>query len=318
MEPVVLIVNPAAGRGLAGAKLSQVQDWVAKNAPHVLVRVTSAPGHASELVGATTAATRIVVVGGDGTVHEAVRGLAPRQKLGIVPIGSGNDIARMAGLLGGGLAQKLATAVWGETRSFDMGVVNGEPYVSSATAGLDAEVARRALTAPRYLRGLPRYLWALFAVIRSMELPRASVRVDGREVYQGPILITAVMNSPTYGGGFHIAPMADPSDARLDLIWAQEFSKLGVIGILPRLVLGRHVGHPRIGHRAGFEFEVEFDREVQLQSDGELLDASDSMRVRVEPAALQIACEPAAREGLTLRAEKEPLEKAKPVAGALG
>ncbi|WP_457637625.1 diacylglycerol/lipid kinase family protein [Oceanithermus sp.] len=300
MEPVTVIVNPAASRGKAGAALGKIRSWVRYRCPEAELVVSEHPGHVAEVAAATPPGSRIVAVGGDGTVHEVLGVIGPRQTLGIVPIGSGNDIARMAGLLGRGLESSLETAVWGEARRYDLGVANGEPFGSSATAGLDASVARRAFAAPRFLRGLPRYLWALLLELRDLSLPEARVEVDGREVYQGKVLITAAMNSPTYGGGFLIAPMARPDDGRLDLIRAGSFGRLGVLGILPRLVFGKHLSHPQVGHAAGVTFAIEFDREVPLQADGELLEASNRLEVRVRPGELLIASDPRA-------SEKDPL-----------
>jgi len=307
VDPAVILVNPAAGRGRTGAKLARIQSWVRRWAPEVPVWVTERPGHASEMVQLAPPDARVVAVGGDGTAHEVVRALGPGQVLGLVPVGSGNDIARMAGLHRAGLERALSTALWGGVVRFDRGIVNGEPFASSATAGLDASVARRAFDAPRFLRGLPRYLWALLSVLRELELPQARVWVDGEEVYAGPMLLGAAMNSATYGGGFPIAPMARPDDGRIELVWAGAFSRAGVLGILPRLMLGRHLGHPRIGHRGGVEVRVAFDRPVPLQSDGEVLPAAEALEVRVEPAALPIAADPGAREGTLAREERRPV-----------
>lgn len=307
MEPAVILVNPAAGRGRVGGKLAHIQAWVRRWAPEVPVWVTEGPGHASELTRRAPANARVVAVGGDGTVHEVVRALGPAQVLGLVPLGSGNDVARMVGLHRYGLGRALSTALWGGVLRFDRGVVGGEPFASFATAGFDASVARRAFDAPRYLRGLPRYLWALMAVLRQLELPQATVRADGEEVYRGPLLLGAAMNSATYGGGFPLAPMARPDDGRLELIWAGTFSKAGVLGILPRLMLGRHLSHPRIGHRGAMRVEINFDRPVPLQTDGEVLPPSEVFEVGLEPAALPIAADPRARAGLQASEERTPV-----------
>ena len=297
---MIIIVNPAAGRGRAGAVLGRIQGWVRDRVPEAELIISERPGHIVEIVRQAPPDSRIVAVGGDGTVHEVLGGFGPRHKLGIVPIGSGNDIARMAGLLRRGLEASLAVAVWGEVKRYDFGLANGEPFASGATAGLDASVARRAFSAPRFLRGLPRYLWALMLELRHLNLPRVQITVDGRSVYEGPMLITAVMNSPTYGGGFKIAPMAVADDARFDLVWAGSFSRFGVLRILPRLVFGKHLTHPQIGHTAGLTFSAEFDREVPLQADGELMDSSSRLEVEIRPGQLPIANDPRA-------AEKEPL-----------
>jgi len=314
----VIIVNPAAGRGQAGAALERIQGWLRDWVPEAELFVSRGPGHVGELVRRAPLGSRVVLVGGDGTVHEALGAMRREQELGIVPVGSGNDIARMAGLLRRGLESALTVAVWGEVKRFDLGLANGEPFGSSATAGFDAAVARRSFAAPRFLRGLSRYLWALMLELRYLDLPAVRVWVDGVEVYEGPMLLTAVMNSQTYGGGFKIAPMAEPDDASLDLVWAGSFGRLGVLGILPRLVFGKHLSHPHVGHAAGREFVVEFDREVPLQADGEMLEPSRRLEVRVLPGELYIASDPRVAEMEPLLAvEREPAPEAAP-AGVVG
>ncbi len=307
MDPAVIVVNPVAGRGLAGSRIARIKAWVHRWAPEVPVWTTESPGHASELTRMSPPDARVVAVGGDGTAHEVVRALGPGQVLGLVPSGSGNDIARMAGLHRMGLERALATALWGGIARFDRGCVGNEPFASSATAGFDAAVAERAEAAPGYLRGLPRYLWALASVLGDLELPRAIALVDGKEVYSGPMLLGAVMNSTTYGGGFPIAPMARPDDGRMEFIWAGAFGRAGVLGILPRLLLGRHLGHARVGHRGGMNVRIVFDRPVQLQTDGEALPASDILEVSIEPGALPVATDYGSRESLRARAEKKPI-----------
>jgi len=317
---VIIIVNPAAGRGQAGAALGRIQKWVRQRAPEVELLISEYPGHATELVRQAPPDARIVAVGGDGTVHEVVGGLGLRQKLGIVPIGSGNDIARMAGLLRRGLEAALTVAVWGGVSRYDLGLANGEPFASGATAGLDASVAKRAFSAPKPLRGLPRYLWALMLELRHLSLPRVQIEVDGRPVYEGPMLITAVMNSPTYGGGFKIAPMARPDDGRFDLIRAGSFGRLGVLGILPRLIVGKHLSHPQVGHTPGLTFAIEFDREVPMQADGELMEPGRRLEVQIRPGELLIANDPRAAEATPLLSvERElPAEGVATPAGVVG
>ncbi len=93
----------------------------------------------------------------------------------------------------------------------------GEAFGASLGIGFDALVAKRALAAPSFLRGMPRYLYALFSVLKDLRLPEGRVLVDGEEVYRGRLLLLAAMNGPTYGGGIPIAPMADPRDGLLSL-----------------------------------------------------------------------------------------------------
>ncbi|GGM92300.1 diacylglycerol kinase [Thermus composti] len=282
-----VIVNPAAGRGkvgrLSGAILKAARERGAK------AFLTEGPGHATELAQKAPEGARVVAVGGDGTVHEVLRGLAGTEKtLGVVPIGSGNDFARMLGLLGLPWPKALEHALFAPEEAVDLGWVNGEPFGASLGIGFDALVAKKALSAPPFLRGMPRYLYALFGVLRELRLPEGRVLLDGALVYQGPLLLLAVMNGPAYGGGIPIAPMADPRDGRLSVVLARRFSRLGVVLILPRLLLGRHLSHPEVVALAGREVAVDFPHPVPAHADGELLPEAASYRAEVVPLGLRV------------------------------
>lgn len=285
-----VIVNPAAGRGrvgrLSGAILRAAREKGAR------AFLTEGPGHAAELARQAPKGARVVAVGGDGTVHEALSGVAGTDKaLGVVPIGSGNDFARMLRLRRRPWPEALEHALFAPLRAVDLGYVNGLPFGASLGLGFDALVARKAFSAPPFLRGMPRYLYALALVLKDLNLPSARVQVDGEEVYQGPALLLAVMNGPTYGGGIPIAPMADPADGVLHGVLAGRLGRPGVLGILPRLLLGRHLGHKEVRVYAGGRFAVEFDQPVEAHADGELLGAALRFQVELKPLGLLVVGE---------------------------
>ena len=285
-----VIVNPAAGRGrvgrFSGAILKAAREKGAK------AFLTEGPGHASYLAKEAPEGARVVAVGGDGTVHEVLSGVAGTDKgLGVVPIGSGNDFARMLRLRKRPWPEALEHALFAPLRAVDLAYVNGLPFGAFLGIGLDALVAKRALTAPPFLRGMPRYLFALALVLKDLELPLAQVQVDGEKAYEGPALLFALMNAPTYGGGIPIAPMASPEDGLLHGVLAGRFSRLGVLGILPRLLLGRHLGHREVRVLAGRRFGVRFDREVEAHADGEPLGAFRTFQVELRPLGLLVVGE---------------------------
>ncbi len=289
-------MNPAAGRGkvgrLSGAILEVAREKGAK------AFLTEGPGHATELSRNAPEGARVVAVGGDGTVHEVLRGLAGTEKvLGVVPIGSGNDFARMLGLKGLPWREALELALFGPEEAIDLGQVNGEPFGASLGIGFDALVAKKALSAPPFLRGMPRYLYALFGVLKDLRLPEGQVLVDGVEVHRGPLLLLAAMNGPAYGGGIPIAPMADPRDGLLSVVLARSFTRLGVVFILPRLLLGRHLFHPQVAAYAGQRVEVAFAQPVPAHADGELLPESALYQAEVRPLGLQVVGGRAAARG---------------------
>lgn len=141
-----VIVNPAGGRGkvgrLSGAILKAARQEGAK------AFLTEGPGHATELAQGPPRGPGWWPWG-DGTVHEVLKGLAGTGKvLGVVPIGSGNDFARMLGLLGLPWPKALELALHAPEEAVDLGWVNGEPFGASLGIGFDALVAKKALSAP--------------------------------------------------------------------------------------------------------------------------------------------------------------------------
>jgi len=155
---ITLVINPAAGRGRVGGMVAQIDEMARRmgQGKGLEVVVTRNPNHATEVAASAPAGSRVVAVGGDGTIHEVIRGLAGSDKaLAVVPIGSGNDFARMVGLKGIGLEAALQLAFQGEAGTVDLGMVNEHPFGASLGLGFDAAVARKAFTAPRFLTGLP-------------------------------------------------------------------------------------------------------------------------------------------------------------------
>ncbi|WP_460387969.1 diacylglycerol/lipid kinase family protein [Thermus thalpophilus] len=295
-----VIVNPAAGRGKVGRLSGAILEAARRRGAKAFL--TEGPGHATLLAREAPPGARVVAVGGDGTVHEVLRGLAGTEKaLGVVPIGSGNDFARMLGLRGLPWPEALEHALLAPEEAVDLCRVNGEPFGASLGVGFDALVAKRSLSAPSFLRGMPRYLYALFAVLKDLRLPEGRVLLDGEEVYQGPLLLLAAMNGPAYGGGIPIAPMADPRDGLLSVVLARRFSRPGVVLILPRLLLGKHLSHPQVAAFAAREVEVAFPHPVPAHADGELLPETATYRAAVEPLGLRVVGRRAGAKG------KEPL-----------
>jgi len=255
----------------------------------VEINITRGPGHAVEIARQAPAGSRVVAVGGDGTVHEVIRGLAHSDKaVGVVPIGSGNDFARMIGLKGKSLEESLTIALNGQQSQVDLLMVNGHPFGSNLAIGFDAAVARKALEAPKFLRGMLRYLYSIFLVLGELSLPELELSLDGQPIFKGKALLTAFLNGSTYGGGIPMAPQALPTDGLISGVIAGEFSRLGVVGILPQLLLGKHIYHPRIKLFNGKQISVHFDRPIPAALDGELIEPQATYSVELIPSGLKV------------------------------
>lgn len=241
---------------------------------------------------------RVVLVGGDGTVNRCLPALLLRRlQMGLVPLGSGNDLARALGLNRRDWRQALAEALHGRVRPMDTGLVvwsdargdvHRTPFASSLSCGFDAAVGRRAQQGPRWLSGLPRYLWATLAECSALQHHRAEGWADGQPLPPGPWLFSAVLNTPTYGSGLPATPEAHIDDGWLNGLHAGPFGRLGTLRMLPTLMRGQHLRHPWVRTQPLRELLMQGQAPLPLATDGEWLGHAQQLRVSVQPASLAV------------------------------
>lgn len=289
----LVLLNPFAGSGRAGRLEAAMQDWLRRHHPQVAFAAPRTVGEAQRRVREAPRGSRVVVAGGDGSVHALLRPVLDGQhELAIVPAGGGDDGARALGLHGLAWTRALSRALLTEARPADIGWVSTaddeRPFLSSLNAGFDAAVAQRAIAGPNWLRGLPRYLLATAREVAALRLHTMRIVADGQAVHEGPALFASSLNSATYGGGMQAMPMARLDDGQLNLLLAGRFGRLGVLAMLPRLLLGRHLGHPRVKHLAFAKLQIEADQPLPLAADGEPMPDSRQLVVRVGQSVLRV------------------------------
>jgi len=162
------------------------------------------------------------------------------------------------------------------------------PFASSLTAGFDSAVGLRALAAPAWLRGLPRYLWATFGELAALQTWPMKVEVDDVTLHDGDTLFTSVLNTPSYGSGMPAVPHARIDDGRLDVLVAGRFGRVATALMLPRLLASAHLSHPRVTTRPFTRMTVTCAVGVPLAGDGEPLGEAREWRITVRPAALRV------------------------------
>lgn len=301
-EPAVVLLNPRAAGGRAARLADPLRRWLAQQAPDVPLHIPDGidAGHASLMD--RPSGSRAVLVGGDGTLHRVLPAVLARQlSVGLVPVGSGNDLGRALGLRGVAWPEALSFALRAPALECDLGelVSDGRciPFASSLAAGFDAAVAARAHAGPSWVRGVPRYLWATLRELASLQCWQVRVRADGATVHDGDALFASVLNTPSYGAGMPAVPHARVDDGRLDLLIAGRFGRVGTLAMLPRLLLGWHLGHPRVQTTRFAELRVDTGRAMPLAADGEPVGEAREFLVRVRPGALRIARRPVAAVG---------------------
>lgn len=226
---------------------------------HVVKQLRAAGQQVEELVAASVEGARqacqqavrdgvetLVAVGGDGVVQIAAGQLVgSATALGIVPSGTGNDNARSLGIpLTTDAA--VATLLSGARRRIDL--IHVDPLdrhvVGSVPCGLDALIAARAATLPRWL-GAQSYTAAVLPEISRLRPMAYRLELDD-QVLELEALVVAVCNMPIYGGGMRIAPDADPHDGLLDVIVIEPVGPAAAVRLLAGVFSGRHSNHPAV------------------------------------------------------------------------
>jgi len=271
--------------------------------PEARIEVTGRPGDAEALAADAAGAghDRVIVIGGDGTVQEAVNGLLAREspaELGIVPLGSGNDLARSLGLPTE-LGSAWRVAVGRETRSIDVARArNGDGterwFASAGGIGFDAQVAAAMIERSGWQAGRGGYLLTTLNELRRFSNRPIRLTMDGSSS-DHDVLLVAIANGAYYGGGMRIAPDAEPDDGLLDVCIVGDISRLTAIRQLPNLYRGTHVRHPQVRMNRGRTIEVDGDGYTRVHLDGEQF-GSLPLRVAIHARALEVAASAAPRE----------------------
>ncbi|MGD0806672.1 MAG: diacylglycerol kinase family protein [Anaerolineales bacterium] len=302
MHPIRMIYNPQADRGrsyqMAG-DLHQLSsewggaDWVG----------TVYPGHATELALAAAQAgyTTVVALGGDGTVHEIVNGLmqvdpSRRPRLGVVPIGSGNDFAGGVGVLRNPSAALQRVFHSGETKAIDVGKVmdasgRTEYWCNVLGIGFDAAINIHSRSVP-VLHGFWMYFGAtLLTILLRYERPKIELEIDGKKTTGGFLMLT-LGNGTREGGGFRTTPDAQMDDGWLDYLLVDPISRLRMMRLIPEVMQGTQGRFPE-AHLGRFrKLSLRADMALPIEADGEMFApyAADVREVSVEilPHALQV------------------------------
>jgi diacylglycerol kinase (ATP) len=297
MTRTVVLLNPRAAAGRAAALRQPLATWLARNAPAVTLLETTDIADARRAARELPRAARIVVVGGDGTLHHLLEPALDRDhSVALVPLGSGNDSARALGLFPLDWKAAIAHALHAPTVAIDTGAltVGGRrvPFVSSLCAGFDAAVCARVAAAPAWLGGMPRYLWSTLGELAHLRTWDLKVTLDGALRHAGAALFASTCNTPTFGSGMPAVPHAVVADGRLDLLLAGAFGRVGALRMLPRLLHGSHLRDARVSTWAFERLRVESGQAIPLAADGEPLDPVASFEVRVMPRSLAFVVGP--------------------------
>lgn len=302
MTKAKLILNPQANHGRAYETAGDLRhladdiggaEWVG----------TDFPGHAVQLAreAALAGFDPVVSVGGDGTLHEVVNGLmlvdaARRPRLGVVPLGSGNDFVSGARLEARPLAalQGILTAT--DERRIDAGFIRDESgrteyWDNTVGIGFDAAVNLQSRRITR-IHGFMMYLLAVIKVIiENYDAPRMDIELNG-ESFTKELLMFTAGNGTREGGGFITTPDAKLDDGQLDYAYISRVSRLMMIRLIPEVMNGRHGRFKSVRLGRMTSVKVRADRSLPIHTDGEMFASYEAnvrcVEIGIVPGALRL------------------------------
>lgn len=289
MNRGTIIVNPAAGRGRGIVQLRQFVsggpleswDWHETKGPGDAFRIARSLANDDQIVAAA---------GGDGTVSEVAAALSGRvATLALLPVGTGNDLARTLGI-GASLPRALTAIESQAPRRVDMmrwtNRAGDGLGVNVAGSGFDAVVARRINEGYRYLRGTTAYVAAVLGSLRTFQPARLHLEIDGI-AHETTAMLCAIANAKSYGGGMRVAPNAELDDGLLDVVVVEGLSRTAFLRAFPRVFAGTHVSHPKVRVFRGRNVFLRTESPLPVLNDGELI-GETPVRFEVLPGVLKV------------------------------
>ena len=306
------IVNPSARSGKGKEIWDKLEKRFKDSGLEFKAFFTEGPGHATKLAETITTAQRypsedplkVVVLGGDGTLNEAINGIADFDKtlVGYIPIGSSNDFSRDLDLPKDYQAIIDRIVEGKERRALDLGRVsyysmskpmsrlhdekisNVRMFDVSSGVGFDAAVCEEALSSntKNFLNklGMGKLTYGSIALKQLMgarKIPCDIELDDGTKLHLDHFLFVVAMIHHHQGGGFNLAPTADLSDGLFDLIVIGNMSKPAMFRALPMAYVGKHYGIKGVYHYTTSKFTVKTAEPLWVHTDGEVSVKSDNL-----------------------------------------
>jgi len=289
----VVVVNPRGGTRRGLAVLEEVKPVFAAAAAELDVRVTSHAGHAAELARTMDldGCDGFCVIGGDGTIHEAVGALMQREApgtipLGIIPGGTGNSV--LAHLECFEPLEAARRILAGNTQPLDVVRVTMGSDVAYCIniIGWGAVVDINRTAERLRLLGPPRYAMAAITHILRARRRRAKIVLDG-QVIDDDFLLAVACNTIFTGKGMQLAPHAEIGDGKVDVVVVRRASRLQMLKLFKNVFDGSHLALPCVEYHQVRSFGIEPESANSLNLDGELK-GKTPVSAEIMHAALQV------------------------------
>ncbi len=266
------IINPKANRGKISKRVVVLEKLLHEKNIEYALHYTTARGVATELAREFSKEPEsvVVAVGGDGTVNEVLNGInTENAKFGIIPSGTGNDFITCA-KIPTDVEKALDLILNGEAKPTDFMVCDGVRGLNVIGTGIDVDILNRCRKS-KILRGKLQYLASLIISLIKFKFYKFFFEKDGEKLEKEG-LIVAVGNGSQFGGGIRICPKAIIDDGELDFVVAGKLKKRKIPGAFIKLMKGRILELDFTSFERKERVQIDFDKPVTIQIDGELYD----------------------------------------------
>jgi YegS/Rv2252/BmrU family lipid kinase len=242
---------------------------------------------------AATKYSTVIAVGGDGTVHEVVNGLLRASSegetiaLGVVPLGNGDDFAKMIPpqtTIGGKVFDwhvAIEKITQGQTKLFDVGRMSGDQlrseqnnnpqyFMNGMDIGFGAQAALNFTKVPSFLTGTAAYLAAIMMTLIDYRIPKVSIQIDDQKAFEQSTTMTAITNGRCFGSGFWVCPDAQVDDGLLDVMVTQSIGRLKILRLIPKIMKGTHVNEPILRNYRARRVVIKSRQPLVVEADGEI------------------------------------------------
>lgn len=228
----------------------------------------------------------VIIGGGDGTLNAAAEGLvATRLPLGILPLGTANDLAHTLDIPRA-LPKACDVIAAGRLQAIDLGWVNGKHYFNVASLGLSVRITQQLSNEVKRRWGVLAYAITAIRVIIHSRPFAAEIRMNGKSRSVRTVQI-AIGNGRHYGGGLTVAADAAIDDQRLDLYSLEIQHWWQMIPLLPGMRTGNYLSWSFMKTQRGQEAEIITRRPYPINTDGEITTTTPA-RFRVIPQAISV------------------------------
>ena len=261
----IFIVNKGAGKGRCEKLIPEIEEECKKRKYEYEIRYIEKDYSGADIAREYKEEENIIyVVGGDGTLAKTLPGLVgTKNKLGIIPAGSGNDTYRTIKTMENG------------DHKIDLGKINDTYFINVACTGIDAEVANNLdMFRNTWVPSSQLYTASIIYTFFKFKFKKIKLKTKVKTL-DAEYTILSICNGSYYGGGYKIAPKSRLTDGLLDIYYAEKMSKLKIIPLILKLKKGKHEGKRRIHKFRCDKVEINFEEEIVFNVDGEKLTGKD-------------------------------------------